>query len=355
MNKEFEIWQFAARVLRRNEPAALLLVAESAGSSPGRQGFKMIVAESEMRGSIGGGVMEQRFVEQARNQLKTNSEKLKIKNEELKIQDENPNDERPATKTEDRKPKTKGQNPNSAIVEQIHRANSAHASGMICSGAQTVVFRRLFPEDLPVVEKIAANLREHRAGRVRIDDYGISFAAEFLSPFDYRFRRDGDEFVYEEKLGYKNRLYIFGGGHCALALSEVMAKMDFHITVFDDRTDLNTLAENCFAHEKKIVSSYEMIGDSVAGGANAYAVVMTLGYRSDEIVIRKLIDINLKYFGVLGSRAKMKTLLKKLEKEGFAPEKLAALHAPAGLPINSRTPAEIAVSIAAEIIAVKNF
>ena len=81
---------------------------------------------------------------------------------------------------------------------------------------------------------------------------------------------------------------------------------------------------------------------------------MTLGYKFDEIVIRKLFDKNFKYFGVLGSKAKMKTLLKTLEKEGFDKEKIARIRTPIGLKINSHTPEEIAVSIAAEIIAVKN-
>jgi xanthine dehydrogenase accessory factor len=83
-------------------------------------------------------------------------------------------------------------------------------------------------------------------------------------------------------------------------------------------------------------------------------VVMTVGYKSDETVIGKLLGKKFKYFGVLGSRAKMKTLLKALAKEGFDKERLARIRTPVGLRINSRTPPEIAVSIAAEIIAVKN-
>lgn len=89
-------------------------------------------------------------------------------------------------------------------------------------------------------------------------------------------------------------------------------------------------------------------------GDNIYVVVMTLGYRSDEVVIRRLLDNNFKYFGVLGSAAKMKTLLDNLQKEGFPAQKLSRISAPIGIPINSRTPEEIAVSIAAEIITVKN-
>jgi xanthine dehydrogenase accessory factor len=81
---------------------------------------------------------------------------------------------------------------------------------------------------------------------------------------------------------------------------------------------------------------------------------MTLGYASDELVIRALIDKDFRYFGVLGSNAKMSIMLRKLIKEGLPANKLSSIRTPIGLPIRSRTPEEIAVSIAAEIISVKN-
>jgi hypothetical protein len=104
--------------------------------------------------------------------------------------------------------------------------------------------------------------------------------------------------------------------------------MDFYISLFDDRADLNTLAKNKFVHEKHIIENYEKIGDFIPSGAKHFVVLMTLGYQSDEIVIRKLLDKNFKYFGVLGSRAKMTTLLKNLKKEGFPKEKLDKIHTP---------------------------
>lgn len=324
MNKQLELWQFAARKLRCDEPIVLLVVAESSGSSPGRQSFKMMVARDELAGSIGGGVMEVHLVKQA---------KLQITHYKSQI--------------------------SSKIVEQVHRKNAPDASGMICSGKQTVVFFRLNRTNLEKVLQIVFALENNRHCRLRISN--SSFEISDLPPegetqnADFKFEKTGEnEFIYEENLGYKNKLFVIGGGHCALALSELMSKMDFYITLFDDRADLNTLAKNEFAHEKKIIESYEKIGDFVESGANNYVVVMTLGYKYDEIVIRRLFDKNFKYFGVLGSKAKMKNLLKSLEKEGFDQEKLARIRTPIGLKINSRTPEEIAVAIAAEIIAVKN-
>lgn len=320
MNKELEIWKFAAERLQRSEATILLVVAESSGSSPGRQGFKMVVSRDEIRGSIGGGVMEVALVEQARS---------KIKNE---------NSAKDAQ-----------------IVEQIHRTNSLNSSGMICSGKQTVIFRKLTKDDLVTIRKIIRYTINNRDGYLRITENELNTTAKKIVQFDFRLTRQAvNKFSYEEKLGFKNKLFIVGGGHCALALSELMSKMDFYIALFDDRAELNTVAKNSFVHRKETINSYKNIGELIASGVNHYVVVMTLGYKFDEIVIRALFEKNFKYFGVLGSRAKMKTLLRNLESEGFAKEKLGQIRTPIGLKINSRTPEEIAVSIAAEIIAVKN-
>jgi xanthine dehydrogenase accessory factor len=349
MNKELEIWHFAAGRLKRNDSVMLLVVAESSGSSPGRQGFKMIVAHDELCGSVGGGVMEVTLVEKARFQISN----------------------------------FKFQIPDSKIVEQVHRKNSPDASGMICSGEQKVILFALNSEHLETVREIIIALENNKSCRLQISNFKFQISENRSDEIDFKFeqkkeprrletvcdRRASDSleqrghrpllnndfsFIYEENLGCKNKLFIIGGGHCALALSELMAKMDFHISLFDDRADLNTLAKNEFVHEKRIIDSYQNIGDFIESGANNYVVVMTLGYKFDEIVIRQLFDKKFKYFGVLGSRAKMKTLLKSLEKEGFDKNKLAKIYTPIGVQINSRTPEEIAVSIAAEIISIKN-
>ena len=324
MNRELELWKFAAGKLERGESVMLLVVAESVGSSPGRQGFKMIVAGDDLAGSIGGGVMEVGLVQSAKCKVQS----VKSKND-------------------------------TRIIEQIHQKNSPNSSGMICSGRQTVIFFQLNSAHLKTVREIIRALEKHQPCRLQISNFKFQIIEKppegGTQNEDFKFERKSEnEFLYEEKLGFKNKLFIIGGGHCALALSGIMSKMDFYISLFDDRADLNTLAKNRFVHQKKIIDSYQNIGEFIEAGANHYVVVMTLGYKFDEIVIRALFDKKFKYFGVLGSKAKMKILLKSLEKEGFDKEKLARIHTPIGLPINSRTPEEIAVSIAAEIIAVKN-
>lgn len=313
MNKELELWQFIADRLTRNESVMLLVVVESSGSSPGRQGYKMAVgSEGELCGSIGGGVMEVSLVEQARSKRE------------------------------------------SKIVDQVHRKDVPDSSGMICSGKQTVIFRILSPQNIGTVEEIIETIRLQRHAILTITPTVFSVEKREKAA-DFEFEKQNEtEFRYSERLGYKNTLNIIGGGHCALALSELMAKMDFYIRIFDDRPELNTIEKNRFADAIEFIDSYENIAEHIKSGRNEYVVVMTLGYAFDKIVIQRLLEKEFKYFGVLGSKAKMATLMKELKAEAYDEERLGRIHTPIGIQINSHTPEEIAVSIAAEIISVKN-
>ena len=315
MNKDFEIWHFIAERLGRGETVMLLVVGESSGSSPGRAGYKMAVArDGSMCGSIGGGMMEVSLVEQVKS-----GETI------------------------------------SEVREQVHRKNDSNSSGMICSGRQTVLFKRLSGDNLAPVKTALETIRSGRSSVLTIskDEFRVDPAQ--VDTFHTSFERHGEnEFVYKEVLGEKYKLYIVGGGHCALALSEVMSTMDFYIHILDDRPELNTLEKNDHTEAVTILDSYESIGEHVPSGDDVYVVVMTLGYDSDSAATRKLIDKDLRYLGVLGSRAKIVTMRKEFAADGISSGKLERIHWPIGIPINSRTPEEIAVSIAAEIIAVKN-
>jgi xanthine dehydrogenase accessory factor len=320
--RELELWKFIARELRARHGVVLLVVVESTGSSPGRVGFKMAVSSGgALHGSIGGGVMEYKLVELAKDRLRADDA-----------------DSLPAVK------------------RQIHRQDAARdRSGMICSGEQTVALLPLHGDQLPTVRRIARALQAGRPGVLQLSAQTLAFQAGEKNAAPCRFERAGDQdFLYEENLGFRYVLHLIGAGHCALALAELLARLDFYIRLYDDRPHLNTFERNRFAHEKRLVESYERIGDYVEAGREVFVVVMTLGYRSDAVVLRQLLDREFAYFGVLGSAAKMDVLLRELAGEGFPAEQLRRLRTPIGLPINSRTPEEIAVSIAAEIIAVKN-
>ena len=301
----------------------LLYVLESKGSSPGRQGFSMAVNQhGEMQGSIGGGIMEHKFVEMAKGILRGNESQ--------------PGD--------------------FLIKKQIHdKAAAKNQSGMICSGEQVNFLYQLRNDDLSNVENLIQCLSGNNKGTLQLSNKGLIFFDNVTGEDNVRFEFISEEnWVYREKVGYKNTLHIIGGGHCALAFSRIMSMMDFYIHLYDTRADLRTMQENYYVSEKKLLNDYSELNSLISSGHDQFVVVMTFGYRTDEIVVRALLAKDFRYFGLLGSRKKINKLLGDLKREGFSQEQLSMIHAPVGLPINSQTPEEIAISIAAEIIQIKN-
>ncbi len=330
MNKQLLIWKFILENLQQDIPVMLLYVLESLGSSPGRQGFFMAVnANKQMEGSIGGGIMEHKFVELAREKLQAAGYKLQ--------QD------------------ASGQEHSSEIRKQIHDKSAAtNQSGMICSGEQTIVLYPVQKKDAEHISNIIRTLEENKNATLQLSPAGILFEPlEPLKPFELNFKTEED-WLYKAKLGYKDHLYIIGGGHCALALSKVMSMMDFYIHLFEERKNLNTVERNTFVHEKKILNDYSELSQLIPPGENNYVVVMTFGYRTDDIAVKALLQKQFKYFGLLGSKKKIEKMFSSYNSEGIDLSLLQKIHSPIGIQIKSETPEEIAVSIAAEIIKVKN-
>ena len=320
MQKSFLIWDFINKNLQQSIAVMLLYVLESKGSSPGRQGFFMAVnANGEMEGSVGGGIMEHKFVEMVKERLK----KQGSKEQELK--------------------------------KQIHDKSAANnQSGMICSGEQTIFLYPVREKDLNTVQKIIQSLEENKNGTLILSPDGILFSDAIPEKdFEFTFQAE-DEWLYKEKTGYKNKLFIIGGGHCSLALSRLMRTMDFYVKVYDDRENLKTILENEVANERHFVKDYSVLTDKIPSGSNHYVVIMTFGYRTDDIALKALLNKEFKYIGVLGSKKKMEKLFEDYRKEGIDESLLQRIHTPIGLDIKSQTPEEIAVSIAAEIIKIKN-
>lgn len=319
MIKQLQVWKLIAHSLQNNIPVMLLYVLESKGSSPGRQGFCMAVnANGKMQGSIGGGIMEYKFVEMAREKLQITNYKFQIK-------------------------------------KQVHDKSAAkNQSGMICSGEQTILNYQVQKNDKETIDAIILCLEENRNGTLTLSPNKIQFSESSPST-DFLFEmRSGEDWLYKEKTGYKNHLYIIGGGHCALALSKIMSMMEFYIYLFDDRKNLNTMEQNVFVQEKKLVNSYEQLKNIIPPGKNNYVVMMTFGYRSDSVALKALLGKEFRYLGLLGSENKIKKMFSDLRAEGICNEMLKKIHSPAGISIKSQTPEEIAISIAAEMIAVKN-
>jgi xanthine dehydrogenase accessory factor len=146
-------------------------------------------------------------------------------------------------------------------------------------------------------------------------------------------------------------LYIFGGGHISSAVARVASASGFSVHVADDREAFANTER--FPMADKLYTTYEDAFAKIAPNASSYLLIVTRGHRDDMRVLAWAVRTDARYIGMIGSKRKVLSVYKALEKEGYAPEEFERVHAPVGLDIGALTPEEIAVSITAELIAVR--
>jgi len=155
--------------------------------------------------------------------------------------------------------------------------------------------------------------------------------------------------VFLEALCAAKRLVIFGGGHIGLALYTLAPLLVLQPVIVDERPDFCNASRFPGAELHPVLP--EKAVERLCPGKRDHAVIVTHRHARDLECLRLLIDHPLAYIGMIGSRAKVESTLNALRSEGISEEKLATVHAPIGLNLGGRTPGEIAVSIASEIIA----
>lgn len=158
--------------------------------------------------------------------------------------------------------------------------------------------------------------------------------------------------VFVEPVVPPPRAFIFGAGHISKSLSGIARTAGFSIVIVDDREtfacrDRFPAAEEIFADE------YEAVFPKLAVNASSYLIIVTRGHRDDMRVLRWAVGTPARYIAMIGSRRKVIGVVKELEKEGIPAEAAERIFAPMGLEIGAVTPEEIAVSVVAEMIAVR--
>jgi len=157
--------------------------------------------------------------------------------------------------------------------------------------------------------------------------------------------------IFVEPILPQPMLYLFGGGHVATAVARIAHQAGFAIGIVDDR---DTFANaDRFPMAAEIHISYEEAFAKIHPNASTYMVIVTRGHKDDMRVLDWAVATPARYIGMIGSRRKVVSVYKALEKEGHSLEKFERVHAPVGLEIGALTPEEIAVSITAELIAVR--
>lgn len=317
--KEINFWKFIFDNISKDFPVILMIVADSSKSSPGRQGFKMAVSSGgELAGTVGGGIMEHNLVEKCREYLKNKS--------------------------------------NINLVKKLYhnKTSAGEKSGLICGGTETIIIRTLTGGDSNLISDIISSFENLKGGILQIDPAQIAFKVTEARERSIHFEYESDsDWIYKENTGFPETVYIIGSGHVGLAVSKIMSMMDFYILTIDSRKDISTVINNTYA-DKKLIIPYEEVGEHIIEGDKTYAVIVTHGHDTDVIALRSIIEKNLAYLGMMGSKRKIKSVFNLLIESGVKPELLDRVHSPIGLEIGAESPEEIAVSIAAEIIKIKN-
>jgi xanthine dehydrogenase accessory factor len=253
-----EVFAAVTDALERGEPAALVTIVSTTGSTPQRVGAKMLVfGDGRIVGTIGGGCYENDAFWKARDAI-TN-----------------------------RKPQ---------LVHYELDDDFAQESGLICGGQMDVYIEPIEP-----------------------------------SP----------------------ELFVIGAGHVGFHLARLAHEVGFRVHVVDDREK--------FANRERFPHAVEVVVEDVPSWIaraslppHAYAVIVTRGHTNDLEALRALAPRELRYLGLIGSRAKVARIYEQLVEDKMSADALKHVHAPIGLDIGAVTPQEIAVSILAELIAVKH-
>ena len=310
---EIELWRVVLERLQQGQACALLAVVDSEGSSPGRAGALMVVGSGgPLFGTIGGGRVEHDLVDAAVAALNHNSLKP-------------------------------------ALLPRVHWPGVANSSGMVCGGRQTLA---LAPLDTRHLSQVCQLVNELDAG----ESVGWSLSGEGwqrLSPVpsEQGLSIESDCWRYCHRSTDGWPVYLIGGGHVSLALSRLLDRLDFRVIVVEERSHIGTLEANTHAY-RRLQCDYALLGDLVGPGPEVLVAIMTHDYQRDRVALLALRHTRLAYLGLLGSHGKVRRLL---DEEGLSELAQAAhFHAPMGLAIGSHTPEEIAVSIAAQMIAVRN-
>ncbi len=302
------LMQQALEALDRGEQPVLVTVAGARGSTPRTTGAAMLVAQNRvLAGTIGGGALEYECTRLAAD-------------------------------------------PPAPLMEfELNNAQAAQL-GMVCGGSAKVLFTPLIQATL--LRTAMDRLEAMEPGWLVLPLNGTAPSLADSGPA-------GPELVGETlvlPLMVPGRVYLFGGGHVSLALAKLLDVLEYPYVVVDDRPEFSNVsrfpgAKLALAADYGDLSG--MLTGKLAPGKQDCLCIMTRGHLADTDALRYALSTPAGYIGVMGSRKKRDRVLAQLVSEGFgdAPERIVT---PIGIPLGGQTPAEVAVSIAAQLVQWRN-
>jgi xanthine dehydrogenase accessory factor len=329
------VYSECARLAAGAGAGALASVARRRGSLPMSEMAKLLVTASGARlGTIGGGCLEAEVIERAMTVL------------------------------EQRLP---------ALSSHTLNAELAGDYGLTCGGTVDIFIQPVFRDDLlaEAWAHAAAIIASGERGAMAVAfdwrdgprllvsagdrtsgarDPALLEAIRALGPHAESPRLEAD--VLAEPLVGKPRLVVFGAGHVGARIAEAATFAGWRVTVVDDRPEFADPARLPFA-ERVVTCEFHDVRSAARFDADTYVVIATRGHQHDAVIAAQVAPLPLRYLGMLGSRRKAALTAKALSGWDVAEEAIARMHAPVGVSIGADTPEEIAVSVVAQMIAVR--
>ncbi|CAM2059775.1 xanthine dehydrogenase accessory factor [Desulfovibrionales bacterium] len=319
--------------LRNKRAVALATVASRIGSAPRLPGTKLALAtDGTLHGSIGGGLLESLTIEACRRALATGLAEL--------------------------------------ITYDLTGDDAA--TDMICGGVVEVLVERIEPAAVSLFEDALATVRPHSS---TIDT--LAWLIDITNPTT-PLRRLTSEFkklpesvqtklrhhatglvefaghrYLVDPLTVGSTLLLCGGGHISIAVANLAHQVGFTIEVVDDRSEFVNPQRFPMAIITRILSNFVGACEPSIIGPNHFIAILTRGHHYDLEVLTQALKTPACYIGMIGSRRKRDAIFTILCSRGFTTTDLTRVYSPIGLPIDAETPAELAISIVAELIAVR--
>lgn len=339
----------AAALLTGGEPLVLVTVVSRTGSAPREAGTRALQTRNGFEGTVGGGLLEARAMEAARNSLASGF---------------------------------------SARVS-CDMSGFTPNSDMICGGGMEVLCEVLAPKQAEMFALAAEVLRLGGRGAwlVELRRDGVSLHGEAETPqrrlvvdalpehavqpegvtvgldavnpmLETRKGRPGlvdvdGRIFYVEPLDAPPVLLLCGGGHVSLEVARLAHSCGFVVDVVDDREEFSNAGRFPMARHCRVLPGYENLVQTCDIGRRHFVAIITRGHSFDRETLAQALTSHAQYVGMIGSRTKREQVYAALRKQGVPDAELAAVCCPIGLSIEAETPQQIAVSIVAELLAAR--
>lgn len=350
-----EIYTKISELFKENRGCVLATIITQSGSSPRGPGSKMIILEDgSITGTVGGGLLEGRVIEEGQKVFTTMKPSL-IKHE-MRGADIDANEMICGGDAE-------------IFIEPIFPDNITHLelfreiSGMVKRGGSGLLATVIDPElwnsggipkmfikgpdekigSLLGIEKIESDLQADM--KERIDRWHPEVVT-------FKDNEGNDLPVFVEPVISDPVVYIFGGGHVSKQIGPIAHLVGFSVVIIDDRAEFSNPLNFPYAKDV-ITSNFDNVMEELPVNESSYLIIVTRGHAHDKTVLAQALKTPAKYIGMIGSSRKIRIIYQNLINEGFTREQLDAVHSPIGLEICAETPEEIAVAIVGELIKIR--